>query len=60
MDVESQLWPHTHGTGRIDPKAAAVHGRVIVLILGLMEIGGITKSRFSIIESTKDREVTEI
>ena len=42
MDVVLQSRPPEYGPGRFHPKAASGHGCINVLLLGSVEIGGIT------------------
>jgi len=44
MDVVLQSRPPEYGPGRFHPKAASGHGCITVLLLGPVEIGGITKA----------------
>ena len=43
MDVVLQSRPPEYGLGRFHPKAASGHGCITVLLLGSVEIGGITQ-----------------
>ena len=43
MDVVLQSRPPEYGSGRFHPKAASGQGCITVLLLGPVEIGGITE-----------------